>query len=467
MSLVQVWQILWVRRWHLLLCLVVCVGAAVVLASRLPPTYEARARVLLEVVKPDMVTGQLLNEHDVASYIRTQQLLVMGDRVAGKVVDKLGWATNPAIVDAWTASTGGAGDVRSWAAQRIQGATAAYPLENSGTLEILYQAPDPEAAAAIVRLIREAFVETTLEMATEGARSRATRFDALAVKSRTDLAAAESKLRDVLAASGTALDAAGEDLDRRAFEASQDFVVPRQQRAMQDAQASARAAGQSTLTAELRKALAAVDDALQLEGSQLGPSNPRLVSLVERRAALLRQLAAADAATRARLGGINGLARSGVSRPEAEFNAERARLLAKQPTSLQILQAQRLVALRRADLGRIEDTAARLHLLADRSESGLVVMGDAIASSDPVAPNVPLAAAIAALFGSMLAVVAALLDGLVGREVLGARDLEFASGVPVLGIVPAGPRQGWFARRGWLMRWRAGRATRRGALAAG
>ena len=464
MSLVQVWQILWVRRWHLLLCVAVCAGTALFLALQLPPTYEARARVRLEIVEPDLVTGQLVNEHDIDTYVRTQQLLVLGDRVAGKVVDKLGWATNQNIVDAWTAAGGGAagtGDVREWAGQRISGATGAVPLEGSGTLDIIYRAPDPEAAAAIVRLIRESYIETSLEMQTEGAKVRAARYDALAAKARASLAQAEAQLRAVLAETGTVIDPAGQDFDQRNLAQSEEYVLPTQLRAAENAAQAARNAGRSPLIAELRKSLAVVEDALTLEGSQLGASNPRYISLVERQKTLRAQLAQADAAARAKVAGIAGLAQTQVSRPEAEYRAERARLLAKAPAALRIVQAQRVVALRRGDLARIEDTAARLHLLAERTESGLVVMGDAITNETPVAPKVPLIVAVATLFGLMLGVVAALLDGLVGREVLGAEDLAFASGVPVLGVVPADARRGRLARL--LGRWR----TRRPRATAG
>ena len=457
MSLVQVWQILWVRRWHLLLCVAVCAGAALTLAWRLPPTYEAKARVMLELVQPDLITGQMIDEHDADAYVRTQQLIVLGDRVGEKVVDKLGWANNQSIIDSWNATGDTTGSVRSWAGQRISASTGARPLEGSGTLEIVYRAPDPDAAAAIVRLIRDAYIETSLEMQTQGAKQRAARYDVLAGKAHAALAQAEAQLRDILAATGTAIDGAGVDVDRRAFEQQQELVVPTRLRTLESARQSADRVGRSTVVTELRKALAEVDDALQLSGSQLGPSNPAYMGLVRRRAALQAQLVQADAATRAQIGGIGGLARTAISRPEAEYNAERARLIAKQPGALRVEQAQRVVALRRNDLARIEDTTARLRLLAERTESGLVVMGDAITDQTPVAPKIPLTVAIATLFGLMVGIVAALLDGLVGREVLGAEDLAFASGVPVLGIVPAAVRRGLWARLG--ERWRARRAS--------
>ncbi len=458
MSLVQVWQILWVRRWHLLLCIAVCAGTALFLALQLPPTYEARARVRMEVVDPDLVTGQMVNEHDIDTYIRTQQLLVLGDRVAGKVVDKLGWATNQNIIDAYANAGGGAedgGDVRQWAGQRLSGATGAVPLEGSGTLDIIYRAPDPQAAAAIVRLIRDAYIETNLEMQTQGAKARAERYDGLAVKARASLAAAEADLRTVLADSGTVIDAAGEDTDRRNLAESGDYLLPTKLRTAETAAQHVRIAQTSPLIAELRKSLAAVEDAIYLEGTQLGPENPRYVALVAQRAMLRAQLTQADAAARARVNAIAGLAQTQVSRPEAEYRAERSRLLAKAPVALRIVQAQRVVAQRRNEFARIEDTATRLHLLGERTESGLVVMGDAIVNDTPVAPKIPLTVAVATLFGAMLGTVAALLDGLVGREVLGREDLAFASGVPVLGTVPAGPQRGRLAR---LFRWR----TRRG-----
>ena len=79
--------------------------------------------MLLDLIKPDPVTGQMIAGGFARGYVKTQIELIQDYKVAGDVVDKLGWANNPQVVAQWQAETGGVGDMRRWGAQRIINAT--------------------------------------------------------------------------------------------------------------------------------------------------------------------------------------------------------------------------------------------------------------------------------------------------------------------------------------------------------
>jgi len=442
MSLRQFYQILAAGRWRLLLCIVACAGAALAYASRLPPTYEARARVLLEVVSPDLVTGTEVNPKSTEPYVRTQQLLVMGDRVAFKVIEKLGWAENPAVIDAWTGATGGKGDVREWAARRIMAETAAVPLEGGGILEIIYRAPEPDAAKLIVGLVRESYIETALELQTEGSARRANRYDVLATQARARLAAGEAAYTELQRATGTVADVNGNDLESGALDRLQrDAISAAAAPAMNSTQP-----GDSGAVADLRGQIIALDQQIGVAMTQLGPINPEYQSLLARRDSMRSSLARFIAASQPDGGGV-AAGRRLAAATEAAYREERTRMLARGPQALKLSQAQRQVQLLRADLERIMSNGATLRMQAERTESGLVVMGDVLSKDTPVAPNIPLIVTLAVLFGGAIGVVAVMLDGLLRREVLGESDLVFATGMPVLGILPFGPRGTWRERR--------------------
>ncbi|TRW15232.1 GumC family protein [Glacieibacterium frigidum] len=449
MTMTQFLLILNAGRWRLLLCVAACVGAAMVFAMRLPPTYEARARVILELVSPDLVTGAQIGADGTESYVRTQQLLAMSERTALRVIDKLGWAENPAVIEAFNNATGGLGDIKTWAARRIMAETAAVPLEGGGTMEIVYRAPEADAAKLIAGLIRESYIETALELQTDGAARRADRYDQLAVQARARLAAAEAAYTGLQRATGTVADSAGNDLESGALGR------------LQTAELAAAAAGprrrpteNAALIAQLSRQLNGLEQQIGIALTQLGPANPDYQSLLARRDATRAALSQAVAAAQ----NDSGIAAARRLRTETEaaYRDERARILARSPEMLKLAQALRQVTVLRADLERIMRNGAELRLQSERTQSGLVVMGDVLSSNEPVAPNIPLIATLATLFGLGLGFVSVTIDGLLRREVLGARDLEVASGVPVLGVVPAGPRGPWQER--WTAVWSALRA---------
>src|SRR5207237_151653 len=98
--------------------------------------------------------------------------------------------------------------------------------------------------------------------------------------------------------------------------------------------------------------------------------------------------------------------------------------------NLRLAQAKRLLDLRRGELVRLEANLLNARQSAERTESGLVVMGDVITNREPVAPDIPLNVGLAALFGLGLGMSSVLIDGLSRREVLASADLEGAAGVP-------------------------------------
>lgn len=442
MSLAQFFQIIAAGRWRILFSVIACLGGAMWFASQLPEAYEARARVMLQLTSPDLVTGSYVNADATETYVRTQQLLAMSDRVALRVVDKLGWAENPNVIAAWTGATGGGGDVRIWAAQSIMRETAAVPLEGGGTLEIIYRAPDLEAATMIAGLIRESYVETALALQTEGSARRADRYDELTRDAQARLAVAEQGYTALQRRVGMVADVNGNDIESGAIGRLQSSAIGAEAAAAEGSQRRP-----SLAASQLRGVLLTLEQQIAFADGRLGPTNPELQSLLARRDAARRALAGAlanDQPSAAAAG------RAMAIKANAAYREERARVLARGPDTLKLLQAQRQVTVRRAELQRVMTNGATLRMQSERTQSGLVIMGDVIGNRDRVAPNLPLSATLAILFGLGLGVVAVAIDGLLRREVRGSADLASASGVPVLGVLPASPRasrwQRWTAR---------------------
>ena len=448
MSVRQLLLVIWSGRLRLVLCTLACLGAAMTFSLRAQKAYEAKARVLLEVTSADPVSGYVYGSKMVDSYIDTQRLLAMSTRVAERAVDKLGWAQNPAVIDTWQAETGGSGDIRQWAGARLAAGVAAYPLEGGGTMEIAYRAADPEGAAAIVRTVREAYIETALALQTESAARRAASYSGLAKAARAKLAAAEDRLIALQRKTGTVIGARGVDIDSAAIvhedRNSFDTALNANTRALQ-----AQTPGISVDEIIVRRKIAALEQQIGAAESIAGTDNPDYRALLDRRAALMGEMARARASDAARRGIVASAARQMAAETQTNYANERARVLGRGDADIRLGEASRIVTLRSNELNRILQLQALAQQAAERTESGLVVLGDVIADPDPVAPNMWLNGGLATLFGLLLGLASVLIDGLAWREVLGCDDLAEASGVPVLATIP--PARG---RRGraWLRR---------------
>src|SRR3546814_19730810 len=115
MCLVQFLRILMARRWIILGALLVCLVTTGIVSLFVPKYYEGKSRVELNVVKPDLVTGEAISPNFMRAYTRTQSELIKDERTLGVVADKLGWTENPAYAEAYQDATGGTGvSYRTW-----------------------------------------------------------------------------------------------------------------------------------------------------------------------------------------------------------------------------------------------------------------------------------------------------------------------------------------------------------------
>src|SRR3546814_11759287 len=97
MSIGQFFAILWARRAFVFVTTAAALLGAAFVVLLLPPRYEAKSRVMLNFIKPDPVTGEVISSSFARTYTKTQTELILDYRVAGQVVDKLGLAGNPEL----------------------------------------------------------------------------------------------------------------------------------------------------------------------------------------------------------------------------------------------------------------------------------------------------------------------------------------------------------------------------------
>ena len=289
MSLVQFFRILYARRIILIVALVSALFAGVVMIKVLPKRYTAHARIMLDVIKPDPVTGQVLGTQFLRSYTKTQIELIKDYQTAGKVVDRLGWANNPEIVQSYYASGDATPDgLRRWLAGQVISGTDAGLIEASNILEITFTGPNPDLAKRIVTVIREVYMEDSLANQQQSAGRTADWFREQAAQAEALVKAAEAERAKFASDNGIVLQADNTDLESSRLSAL----------SSQSAAASAQ-----TLTIAPMGGLGVSPSQAQLEtvtqqlaqaGQSLGPNHPVYQSLLRQRA-VLEKLAAPSA----------------------------------------------------------------------------------------------------------------------------------------------------------------------------
>ena len=446
MSIMQFLRILIARRWIIIITLVTCVLVAVATAKSFPERYDARARVILDVVKPDPVTGQMLGGPAVRSYIKTQTELIQDYRVAGEVVDRVGWLQNPGVIAAWQAETGGVGDMRRWAAQRIITATNAAMVDTSNILEITYEGPNPEVAKIIVGLLREAYIDASLRFRTDSAGRTADWYREQANRAQRGLVTAETARATFERENGIVMGPANIEAESSKLASLQGAMMEARSGASDQQFQAVRQATTSPVVDQLKLQLATLNDQIEQAGERLGVLHPSYKAMLSRRSMLGGEIARESAAARAAGAAVSGSSVRSIAGLEAEYAAQKAVVLGMKDKLNQLAQLQREVDQRRVQYEKAAERTADLRLQANLSESGLVVLGDAMANGRPSFPNWPIIFGMAFGFGLVLGIVIALIAELMARRVRGAEDLAFASKGPVLAIVAEQDNRPWWER---------------------
>lgn len=415
MSLNQILRILYAwRRFILLSCLGCCV-IAVAAASRLPPRYESSARVEIDLIKPDPITGTIVSSRYAEAYSATQAALVRDYSVAGRAVDASGLLSSPQLAEQYRRS--GADkrmNFRRWLADQVAGGTGIRLVDGSNILEIFYTAADPSMATAFADLVRSAYIDQDIAFNRSDAERASIWLADQTEDLRQRLAQAQATLTEFERANGVLLysnDMTFEEFRLQAFASSQptrrDLIPPLPEGS----------------AAPSSRALAMLEAELAAASQTLGPNHPRLQQMLEQKRVLEDAVARETAALRQSQPPANAA-------PQAT-EGQRNRVLANQAAAN---EARRLAAEVEVLREQYAATATRMAQLRQESaspSSGLTPIGPASDPASKVFPNWWLIVALSAGFGLAFGILTSLLLELLALRVRGTADLAMED-VPVL-----------------------------------
>jgi succinoglycan biosynthesis transport protein ExoP len=425
MSIIQFLRIVWAYRPLILVSTVVCTLSAVIMVQVVKPRYEAQSRVMLDVIKPDPVTGQVMATAFLRAYTKTQIELVKDLQVASRVVKDLNLAKDTYYLGLYRERGRGQQELEfdRWAAEQVAKGANARLIDASNILEISYGTSSPGRARIVADGLRKAYVDITLESRREAARRNAEWYEAQAEKSKVVLMGAERAKSEFERANGILLQDDKVDIDSARLSALA-------------SQGGAPVFAPSASAPPSAPMLAAVDAELGEASKVLGPNHPTLQSLRARRAVLENQVAQ----ERASANNSAGAAVSAARATSGMLEAQKAKVMGQREKVEQLRLMQDEIDLRRDQYNKGVARAAQLRQEAEIAEAGVVPLAAAVTPQEPEFPRKGIIIPASIFGGAGLGVVIGLMLELIGRRVRSADDLAGVINAPVLAVVRSQPK---------------------------
>lgn len=423
MNILQFLRIFWARRLIVLIAIVCSFAGAFIVVTIVQPRYEAVARVVLNMaLRPDPVTGEMMNAKTAAAYFDAQIELTRDYAVTGPVVDALGWLTDPARIAAYAQrDPSDTRDFRSWLSEQIETSTNAT-IEGSGSaLVITFRGPTPQIAAVGAETLRKGFLDASLEQRRSAASKNAAFFTTQAEEARKQAEAAENVKAAYEKATGIIMQGRESDLDSERLAAlAGQAGVP--------IASGGSAAANGGVSAAMQ--LAQLDAQIADASKRLGPNHPEMQAARIRRDMVAKVAAQEAASERALTSGETGAA--AISRALAE---QKSRVIGQRDQVERLRQMQSEADLRRDQYRSAAAKAGQYTIEASVSDAGVSPLGIVVTPSKPAFPNKPLILGGSLALGFGLGMALALLLELLNRRVRSVDDLKLGNDIHCIAVI--------------------------------
>ncbi len=445
MTIKQIFLLLKLRWWLVLLLFALIVGASAAISFVLPKQYTASTSILLNV-KTDAVLGTFFANAGNPGYVADQVNLIQNESVAARVVRMLGLANNPSAVEQWREATQGRGTIEGYYGDMLLSNLRVETLPASTTLVVSFTGKDPKFAAAVANAFAKAYLDQSIEIAMAPAIDAQKTFETVVDKRRSELKTAQDRLTAFQQKKGIVISSERLDLERQSLNSAELALVAAQ---AAEAEATSRRSGSGTeLSADvqsnpviqsLKTQLTTEETRLREASEVYGNRHPQWVQIDAKVRSLRGQLAAETAR-------VTGAADSGVSTAKRR-TAELRTLVESQKRTLLGLQSERdeaAVLLRDVDAAQKAYDAAtqRRAQLAAEAQGNQAPAKVTNPASEPLAhskPNIPKNIALAVVMGLLTGLAAAIGIEFLNRRVRSEDDMLAAEGVPVIGVMSSKP----------------------------
>lgn len=177
MNFSQFLLILQARKKIIFLTLIVTVLATLSVSLLLPKSYKATSSLVMNYKGVDPVTGLAMPGQLLPGYMATQIDIISSKNVALRVVDHLGLANSPAVIEQFNAATEGKGTVRDWLANLLLKKLEIVPSRESSVVDISFKGSDPQFVAAVANAFSDEYQKVSIQLKVEPMKKAASYFD--------------------------------------------------------------------------------------------------------------------------------------------------------------------------------------------------------------------------------------------------------------------------------------------------
>lgn len=416
-------RILWARR---LIVAVVTLGSlagGAIIAASATPLYDATARVMLNISQPDPITGASLNRRSINPYLQTQLSLIRDYQVVIPAIEAVGWLDNPDIIAAYNERP--PTDRRPlplWLAGNVIDSLQTSLVEDSNIIEIRYRGETPQLAELVVGAIRDAYIAANIRQRRQSAMEDADFQDERAGRLRMELIQLQARKHALEAETGIVLARSGTDVDGDKLLA---LAQPGRTAGGADPPPIFARAG------SVRATLSTIEMEIAAAAEVLGPNHPQLVELRATRDALALQARAEDRSA----GGVTATVLAREQAKQAQFEAQRAKVLSQRQDVLRLRLLQDQINLKAKALEAATERVANARQLATAIESGLTSIGRVESEDTPAFPNLALVLGGTGGLGLLAGLIIAFLVEMLNLRVRTVMGLKIATNLPIIGAV--------------------------------
>lgn len=180
-------------RWKTMAgALLTFLALGIALAIFMPRQYTGTATVLVDIKSPDPVNGLFSQGVTTPAYMNTQVDLIGDEVVARRAVRELRLAESEEAMQNWRESE--TPDFEAWAAEYLTKYLSVSPAKDSNLIRVGFKSEDPVFAAAVANAFVKAYMDVTLELRVNPAKTNRDFFDASAEKQRVAVESAQRRL---------------------------------------------------------------------------------------------------------------------------------------------------------------------------------------------------------------------------------------------------------------------------------
>jgi len=449
----QILQVVWARKWLVLVLLVAVSAAGIVTTMLLPRQYTAEATMVVEM-RIDPVLGALAPSLAAPGYMATQIEIIRSDRVAARAVQMLGIERSDTAVKQWQKATEGKIPLERFFAALLQRGLTVEAVRGSNLITVSFAAADAKFAQAAANAFIQAYLDISVELRVAPARQSASFLDEQTKVLRGNLEAAQAKLSKFQQDKGIVVSDERMDQENTRYntlaaqlataQAEQVELATRQRNSGSEMSPDVLNSG---AVQGLKAQLAAAQTKLTEMSTIVGKNHPARIQLESQVAALQGQLAAE---IRRVSGGASTSTRGSAEKVEQLRNLldqQKKLLLSLRSDRDQISVYVRDVETAQRAYDAVASRVGQFNLESQNNQANTRLLSSAVEPLEPSRPKIKTGIVGSIAAGLVIGLLAALGWEMLDRRVRGAEDLMVVPGVPTIGVLRAdGSRRPVFRR---------------------